>query len=108
MVRRGKTAARKITRARILLKAAEGWEDAEIAETRTPLPARPGQPERYDYEYGHHGTCNIFLHCEPQAGWRHLAITAQCTKQDFAAQLQWLVDARYPEEEFYIVSLILL
>jgi putative transposase len=32
MIRRGKTAARKITRARILRKAADGWGDAEIVQ----------------------------------------------------------------------------
>jgi len=26
-----------------------------VAETRTPLPARPGQPARYDYEYERNG-----------------------------------------------------
>jgi transposase len=31
VTRRGKTAARKITRARIVLKAADGWDDAAIA-----------------------------------------------------------------------------
>jgi hypothetical protein len=32
-----------------------------VAETRTPLPPRPGEPERHDYEYERHGTANIFL-----------------------------------------------
>jgi len=36
-----------------------------IAETRVPLPARSGQPARYDYEYKRHGTRNLFLFCEP-------------------------------------------
>ena len=27
-----------------------------IQETRQPLPARPGQPQRYDYEYARNGT----------------------------------------------------
>ena len=42
-----------------------------IAETRTPLPAQPGQVARYDYEYQRNGTANLFLFCEPQVGWRH-------------------------------------
>lgn len=36
---------------------------------------------------------------EPQAGWRHVAITERRTKVDFAPQLKGLVDARYPEAE---------
>jgi hypothetical protein len=27
-----------------------------IAETRPPIPARPGKPARYAYEYQRHGT----------------------------------------------------
>ena len=32
-----------------------------ISELREPLPPKPGKPERYDYEYGREGTCNIFM-----------------------------------------------
>ncbi len=76
-----------------------------IAETRQPLPARPGQPERYDYEYRRNGTCNLFVFFDPDAGWRHVAVTAQRTKLDFARQMQWLVDQRYPDAEVIRVVL---
>jgi hypothetical protein len=76
-----------------------------IGETRHPLPARPGQVARYDYEYQRHGTRNIFLVCEPQAGWRHVEVTAQRTMQDFAQQMKWLVDERYPQAEIIRVVL---
>ena len=68
-----------------------------LAETRTPLPARPGQPKREDYEYVRGGTRNLFLTCEPKAGWREVAITQRRTMQDFAHQMRWLVDAAYPD-----------
>src|SRR6266545_5633853 len=45
-----------------------------IGETRQPLPAQPGYAARYDYEYKRNGTRNVFLFCEPQAGWRHVAV----------------------------------
>jgi hypothetical protein len=32
-----------------------------VAETRTPLPAQPGQPARHDYEYERNGTANLFM-----------------------------------------------
>jgi hypothetical protein len=76
-----------------------------IGETRHPLPARPGQVARYDYEYQRHGTRNIFLVCEPQAGWRHVEVTTQRTMQDFAQQMKWLVDERYPQAEVIRVVL---
>ena len=58
-----------------------------IAETRQPLPASPGQPERFDYEYRRNGTCNLFMFVDPDAGWRHVAVTAQRTKVGFAHQM---------------------
>ena len=68
-----------------------------LADTRPPIPVRPGQPRRQDYEYRRAGTRNIFLTCEPLAGWRHVAITERRTMEDFAHQMQWLVDEAYPD-----------
>ena len=70
-----------------------------IGETRHPLPAQPGHAARYDYEYKRNGTRNVFLICEPQVGWRHITVTERRTMQDFAHQMKWLVDERYPEAE---------
>jgi DDE superfamily endonuclease len=76
-----------------------------IGETRQPLPTRPGYPARYDYEYKRNGTRNLFLFCEPQAGWRHVTVTERRTMQDFAQQMKWLVDERYPEADVIRVVL---
>ena len=59
-----------------------------IAETRIPIPASPGQPARYDYEYKRCGTCNIFLACEPLAGKRMVQITQRKTKKEWACFLE--------------------
>jgi hypothetical protein len=63
-----------------------------IGETRLPLPADPGQPERFDYEYVRNGTANLFMVTEPLAGWRYVAVTERRTAVDFARLLQWLAD----------------
>jgi hypothetical protein len=68
-----------------------------IKETHAPLPAEPGHPARYDYEYERNGTRNLFLFVEPQAGWRHVVVTEQRTMIDFAQQMKWLVEERYPQ-----------
>ena len=68
-----------------------------LADVREPLPAKPGRPRREDYEYLRAGTRNLFLTCEPRAGWRHVAITQRRTMQDFVRQMQWLVDEAYPD-----------
>ena len=67
-----------------------------IAETRQPVPVKPGQAERFDYEYKRNGTCNEFVFVEPAAGWRHLETTDHRTQADFARQMKWLADERYP------------
>ena len=68
-----------------------------LADSRPSLPAAPGRPRRQDYEYVRGGTRNLFLTCEPQRGWRHVAITRQRTMQDFAHRMRWLVDEAYPD-----------
>ena len=68
-----------------------------LAETRAPMPPRPGRPQRQDYEYRREGTRNLFLACEPLTGWRQVAVTQRRTMQDFAHQMRWLVDEAYPE-----------
>ena len=48
-----------------------------------------------DYEYLRVGTRNLFVTCEPKAGWSHVATTQQHIMQDFAHQIRWLVDEAY-------------
>jgi len=67
-----------------------------VAETRVPLPMEPGRPERFDTEYARNGTANLFLFCQPRAGWREVAVTERRTKDDFAHQMQVLVDRHFP------------
>jgi transposase len=55
-----------------------------IDEVKTPVPAEPGQPARYDYEYERCGTCNIFMANEPLAGSRLVEVTSSKTKVDWA------------------------
>lgn len=59
-----------------------------IRETRTPIPASPGNPEREDYEYERCGVCNVFMANEPLAGKRMTKVTERKTKKDWAMFLQ--------------------
>lgn len=74
-----------------------------IAEKHCPLPSRPGQPERYDYEYRRNGTRNLFIFFRPFAGWRHVRVTERRTKVDFAHCMRYLVDELFPDAEKVIV-----
>jgi DDE superfamily endonuclease len=70
-----------------------------IGEVRTPLPAEPGKPLRYDTEYKRNGTANIFIAFEPLTGQRQTKVTEQRTKVDWAHFIKELVDQHYPHVE---------
>lgn len=69
-----------------------------IRETRTPIPARPGQLERHDYEYERCGVCNVFMASEPLAGKRMTKVTERKTKVDWAQFLQNIAE-HYPSAQ---------
>jgi transposase len=76
-----------------------------IDEVRQPLPAAPGQPERYDCEYRRNGTANLFVFLDAHRPWRHVKVTEQRTARDFAACMRDLTDTHYPQAELIRVVL---
>jgi transposase len=68
-----------------------------IGEARVPIRAKPGQPERFDYEYRRNGTANIFMFVDAHGPWRHAKVTEQRTNLDFAECMRDLVDIHYPD-----------
>lgn len=70
-----------------------------VADVTPPLPPKPGQVARQDYEYERCGTANLFMVFEPLAGQRHVKVTEQRTNADFAAVLRDLADVTYPDAE---------
>ena len=76
-----------------------------LADSRVPLPTKPGRPRRQDHEYVRRGTRNVFICVEPHAGRRHVLVTQRRTKEDFAKVIRYLVDVVYPHAEY--LSLVL-
>src|SRR5947209_8955002 len=70
-----------------------------VGEVAQPIPAAPGQPERFDYEYVRNGTANLFMISEPLLGWRAVQVTERRTAVDFAEVLRWLAEDVHPEAE---------
>ena len=64
-----------------------------IQETRLPLPARPGEMERFDYEYTRAGVSNLFMLSAPLEGWR----------VDWAELIKDLVDKHYPDKRTIVL-----
>ena len=71
----------------------------QTKETRQPLPARPGDVAKYDYEYERNGTSNLFIFFAPLEAWRHIKVTDQRTMIDFAHCMRDLVDIHFPDAE---------
>lgn len=70
-----------------------------IGETRIPIPARPGRPDLFDYEYRRAGTTNIFMFTEPLSGWREARVSTTKTKQDWAREVADLLERCYSKAE---------
>src|SRR5215216_7978879 len=54
---------------------------------------------RQDYEFQRRGVCNLFLVCEPLAGWRDVMVSDRRTRIDWAHCVQDLLDVHYPDAE---------
>jgi len=69
-----------------------------IGEVRPPIPAAPGQLERYDCEYKRNGTANLFVFNVHQP-WRKIKVTESRAAVDFAACMRDLADVHFPKAE---------
>ncbi len=74
-----------------------------IGEVIEPIPAEPGQPERFDYEYTRNGTANLFMATMPLLGWRAVHVTDRRTAVDSAEFVRWLVEEVHEEAEKVIL-----
>ena len=77
----------------------------QVMETRQSIEAKPGQVERYDYEYERNGVSNLFMLFAPFEGWRHVQVTDRRTKVDFAHCIKDLLTIHYPHAE--MVTLVM-
>lgn len=74
-----------------------------LGEVRDPLPMRPGSDLKLDSEYVRKGTCSIFMFNEPLAGWRHTCVREHRTANDWAEEIQYLVNSRPDAEKIVLV-----
>lgn len=68
-----------------------------LGEAREPLPMRPGDTQKTDSEYVRKDTCSIFAFVEPLGGVRHVSVRERRTAIDWAEEIKYLVDVRYPD-----------
>jgi transposase len=70
-----------------------------IGEVRQPIPAKPGQLERYDCEYRRNGTANLFIFLDVHRPWRKVKVTDSRAAVDFAACMRELAEVHFPKAE---------
>lgn len=63
-----------------------------VSHSRKPLPTRPGDSAKVDYEYVREGVCNAFMFVEPLGQWREVHVRKTKTSIDWAEEIKWLVD----------------
>jgi len=68
-----------------------------LGEVRTRIPAEPGQPERYDYEYRRNGSVAGFMFVEPLGCHREMRISERRTSEDWALEIERLLEEKYPD-----------
>lgn len=71
----------------------------QIQETRQPTRAVPGREARYDAEYKRNGVSNVFMLFAPLERWRHVEVTDQRTRLDWANVMRRLSDEWFPKAE---------
>lgn len=76
-----------------------------IEDLKTPLPAKPGEIQRYDYEYIRHGVANLFLFFSPLENKRWVKVTQQRCRMDWALAMKELADDIYPDKEKIVIVL---
>jgi transposase len=76
-----------------------------LMDNREPLPMRPGDPERFDYEYKRGGVADLFMLLEPLAGKRHIETTDQRRRVEWAEVMRIVSDELYPDAEKIVVVL---
>lgn len=73
------------------------------AETRVPIPMKPGRPARVDYEHERNGTANLFMLFAPLEGWRHVKVTDRHTAVDYAHVLRDVADIHFPHAKTIVL-----
>jgi len=70
-----------------------------VGEVRQAILAKPGQLERYDYEYTRNGTANLFAFLDVHRPWRKVKVSESRAATDFAACMRELLDVHFPQAE---------
>jgi hypothetical protein len=75
-----------------------------LSDVMEPLPMQPGTPRRVDDKYERQGVRSLFMFYNPIEGWRRVGCRDSRTRQDWAEEIQRLLEVDYPDAE--VVTLV--
>src|SRR2546428_13891911 len=84
---------------RVQVVCFKGSRTNPMGEMRQPIPAAPGQLERFDCEYKRNGTANLFIFLDVHRPWRKVKVTERRSAEDYAHCMRELVDVHCPDAE---------
>ena len=64
-----------------------------------PVPMKPGHDAKEDYHYTRHGVRNVFMFFDPHRGWRRVGSRDHRTSEDWALEVQHLLEVDYPDAD---------
>ena len=70
-----------------------------VADMEPALPMAPGQPRREDHHYQRKDVRAVFVFFDPVRGWRRVSNRRSRTREDWAEEVQRLVDVDYPQAQ---------
>ena len=70
-----------------------------IEETKTPIPMKPGEPLKYDYEYKRNGVSAIFMFFSPDESWRNVIVEDYKRTQEWVKHMKDLSDIHFPNKK---------
>ena len=76
-----------------------------LENARESLTSNDGRITYEDNEYVRNGTASIFLFTEPLSGWRYADAQPQRKREDWAKQIEWLLNEQYPDAKKIILVL---
>jgi len=69
-----------------------------IEETKEPIPAKPGEPLKYDYEYKRNGVSSIFMFFSPDKSWRNVIVDDYKRTSEWVKYMKELSDVYFPDK----------
>jgi len=74
-----------------------------IEEKIEPIPCKPKQPQKYDYEYIRHGVSSLFIFFSPDESWRKVIVDDRKRTVEWVHHMKTISDTFPEKKKIYVV-----